>query len=98
MRPREVEQFARREIFFERAGIERGGHDDEFEVGPRRFLQVERAGERDVAVEMPLVEFVEEDRGDAAQLGIRSICRSRTPSVTKRMRVLLRATLSNRIW
>ncbi len=34
------------------------------------LLQLERAGERDVAVEMALVELVEEDRADAGQRGI----------------------------
>jgi len=34
------------------------------------LLQIQRPGQRDVAVEMALVEFVEDDDADAAQLGI----------------------------
>ncbi len=40
------------------------------QIGPALLLQIERAGERDVAVEMPLVEFVEDDRADPAQLRV----------------------------
>ena len=54
----------------QRAGVERGGHDHELEVGPARLLEVEGAGEGDVAIEMPLVEFVEDNDGDAAQLRV----------------------------
>ena len=45
-------------------------HDDDLQIGPRRFLQPQRARERDVAIEMPLVKFVEENRADVAQLRI----------------------------
>ena len=58
------------EIFLEQAGIERRGHDGEFQVGARGGLELEGASEGDVAVKMALVKFVEEDRGDAAQLRI----------------------------
>ena len=36
------------------------------QIGPRGFLEIERPRERDVAVEMALVEFVEDDRAHAA--------------------------------
>ena len=55
------------EVFFQQAGFQRGGHDDQLQVGTGRFLDAERAGEGDVAVEVAFVEFVEEDRADAAQ-------------------------------
>ncbi len=42
----------------------------ESQVGPRRFLDLQRAGEGDVAVEVAFVEFVEEDGGDAGQRGV----------------------------
>ena len=34
------------------------------------LLQIERAGERDVAIEVPLVKLVEDDHADAAEAGI----------------------------
>ena len=58
------------EIFFQLLGFERGGHDDESQIGPPRFLELEGAREGDVAVEMALVEFVEKNRGDAAQFWV----------------------------
>ncbi len=61
---------ARLQIFLQKARIQRRGHDGEFEIGARRRLELEGAGERDVAVEMALVKFIEENRGDAAQLRI----------------------------
>ena len=39
-------------------------------VGPRGFLDLQGAGEGDVAVEMAFVELVEEDRRDAGQHGV----------------------------
>lgn len=62
--------FARRQVFAQSAARQRGGHDDELEIGPLRFLEIERAGEREIAEQVPLVKFVEEDRGDAAQCRI----------------------------
>ena len=41
-----------------------------FRSGRARFLQLQRARERDVAVKMALVKFVEENRRHAAQLRI----------------------------
>ena len=80
------------------AGVERGRHDEDLQVGPFGLLQVQRPGQGDVAVEMALVELVEDQRRDAAQLGSWTICRSSTPSVTKRMRVSALVTFSKRIW
>ena len=54
----------------EKARIQGRGHNGEFQVGTRRGLELEGARERDVAVEMALVKFIEENRGDAAQLRI----------------------------
>ena len=85
------EHLARRQIVFNTPGVERGGHHDQFQVGPRGLLDLQRPGERDVAVEMPLVKFVEHDRADAAQHRVSNdICR-RIPSVTKRIRVFAHA-------
>ena len=58
------------QIFFEKARVQGRGHDGEFEIGARGGLELEGASEGDVAVEMALVEFIEENRGDAAQLRI----------------------------
>ena len=58
------------EIFLQFVRFERRRHDDELEVGPLRFLQMQARGEGDVAVEMTLVKFVEENRGDAAQFRV----------------------------
>ena len=41
-----------------------------FRSGRGVCLELQRAGEGDVAVKMALVKFVEEDRGDAAQVRI----------------------------
>ena len=64
------EDRAGREILRESVGLERGRHDDQLQVGAPRFLQLQSARERDVAVEMALVEFIEKNRRDAGQLGI----------------------------
>jgi hypothetical protein len=66
-----VEVDAGLEVRLEQAGIEGGRHDDEEQVGPGRFLEVEGLGEGDVAVDVALVEFVEEDGGDAGEGGLR---------------------------
>jgi hypothetical protein len=61
---------ARVEIGFEHAGVERGGHDEEDEVGPHGLLEFEGAGEGDVAVKMSLVELVEDESPDTGQCGL----------------------------
>ena len=63
-------RFAGREVTGERGDFQGGGHDDQPQVGPRRFLDLQCAGKRDVAVEVPFVEFVKKDRGDARQSGV----------------------------
>ena len=60
----------RLEIFLHRSDIQSCRHDDDKKIGPRRFLDLQRAGQRDVAVEMPFVKFVEDDRADAVQVRI----------------------------
>jgi len=48
------------------------------------FLQIQRADDRDVAIKMPLMKFVEDERGNAGVIfGSSIICRNKTPSVTK---------------
>ena len=64
------ERAARREIFLEQIRVERRGHHDEAQVGPPLLLQVQRAGERDVPVEMTLVEFIEQDCRHTAQVRV----------------------------
>src|SRR6476620_543967 len=59
-----------RQIFFQRARIQRRGHDSEFQIGTGAGLKRQGARKGDVAVEMALMEFVEENRGNAAELGI----------------------------
>ena len=64
------EDRTRCEIFFQGASVQRRGHDSEFQIRPRTGLKGQRAGKSDVPIEMALVEFVEKNRGDAAQLRI----------------------------
>ena len=53
-----------------RGDIQRGRHDDDDEIGPRRFLDLQSARQRDVPVEVPFVKLVEHDRVDTFQVGI----------------------------
>jgi hypothetical protein len=71
VRPSEWTVDAGLEIRLEQARVQRGGHHDEQQIGPRGLLQVQGLGEGDVAVDVALVEFVEEDGGDAGQVGLR---------------------------
>ena len=52
------------------AHIERGRHDQNDEIGPPRLLKLQRAGQRDVAVEMAFVKFVEDDDAETVQLRV----------------------------
>ena len=54
-----------------RLGVEGGAHRDELEIGARAELEAAEERERDVGREAALVGLVEEDAGDAAELGIR---------------------------
>ena len=58
---------ALRQIIFQRAGIQRGGHNGDEQVRAKRFLNVQRSGQGDVAVKVPFVKFVEDDGLNAAQ-------------------------------
>ena len=66
-----ADEFAGLQIRLEQARVERGGHRDQQQVGPRGFLELEGLGEGDVAVDVALVEFVEQDCGDAGQVRLR---------------------------
>ena len=57
-------------IFLQLTGVQRGGHDGEFQVRAMLFLQIECAGQRDVAVKMAFVKFVENEDGHAVQLRV----------------------------
>ena len=50
-----------RQIILQQLHIQRRGHDDEIQVGPVLLLQFERARQRDVAVKMPFMKFVEDE-------------------------------------
>ena len=58
------------EILLRRDNIQCGRHDEDDEIGPRRLLDLQSAGQGDVAVEMPFVKFVEDDRADTLQVVI----------------------------
>ena len=55
------------EVFFDLAAVQRGGHDDDFEIGPGGFLEIEGAGQTDVAVEVAFVKLVEDYSGNVPQ-------------------------------
>ena len=78
-------------------GIQGGGHDDELEVRSRGLLQIEGTREGDIAIQMALVEFVEENGGDVGELRVLEQLPENTLSVTKRIRVLSDTTRSKRI-
>lgn len=58
------------EVGLEFVGVERGGHDHDQKVGAMGLLDIKSASQRDIAIEMPLVEFVEDDGGDAFEGGV----------------------------
>ena len=53
-----------------RVGLERRRHDGEAEIRPYAFLELSHHGERDVALQVPLVELVEDDDADTLEEGI----------------------------
>ena len=50
--------------------LQGGRHHEDGEVGTLGLLKRERAGERDIAVQVALVEFVEDDGSDALESGV----------------------------
>ena len=50
--------------------IERRGHGDDPQIGPKRCLDVERQGQAEIAVEAALVNFIEQHGRDAGEFGI----------------------------
>ena len=62
--------FGGREIFLKLRTVESGRHDDDFQVGPDCVLQIESPRQRDVSIEVPLVEFIEDQSGNATQLRV----------------------------
>ena len=74
------------EVTCDRSGVERRGHDDEAEIGTS-LLQALEQREGEVALEVTLVELVEDDRVDAFEGWIAEQAARETPSVTKRRRV-----------
>ena len=59
------------EIFGNGRGIQRGRHHDQAQIPPARSLQTAQQRQRQIALEVPLVEFVEHHAADALQIGIR---------------------------
>ena len=57
-------------IFLQLTGVQRGGHHGQFQVRALLFLQIECAGQGDVAVQMAFVKFVENEDGHAFQRGV----------------------------
>ena len=68
--PSGLEDFAGGEVFLQLPHLQRGRHDDNFQIRTRGLLQVERPRQGDVAVKMTLVEFIEDDGRDPAQFRI----------------------------
>ena len=64
------EKIAGRQITLKRARIQRRGHDHDPQIGPPTFLQIQRARQRDVSVEMALVKLVEDDGAHAAEVRV----------------------------
>ena len=58
------------EVASDRRGIERGRHGDEAKVWSRVRLQPSQESERHLRLQVPLVEFVEQDGGNAAKHGV----------------------------
>ena len=56
--------------FLQLPRVQRRGHHANCQVRPVQFLLIERAGERDVAIQMPLVKLIEQQRRDAAHIRI----------------------------
>ena len=59
----------RLEIIAQQRRLQRRRHDDDLEIGPRRLLDLPRAGQGEIAFEMALVKFVEDQDADAGQRG-----------------------------
>ena len=59
--PLRFEHAAGLEVLLQRRGVERRRHDQDLEVGPFGLLQIQRAGQRDVAVKVAFVELVEDE-------------------------------------
>ncbi|GAO02033.1 hypothetical protein PSR1_00900 [Anaeromyxobacter sp. PSR-1] len=53
-----------------RAGVERGRHRDELQIGAGRALEPPEEREREVALQVALVELVEHHRADAGERGL----------------------------
>ena len=64
------EDFGGFEVFLKLRAIEGCGHDDDFQVRPDCILEIQRPCERDVAVEVPLVEFIEDQSRNAPQVRV----------------------------
>src|SRR5690625_5279247 len=58
------------EIFFERIGVECGGHDADFQIRPFVLGDLESAGERDISEKVAFVKFVEKEGGNSGEVRI----------------------------
>ncbi len=70
------------QVLGERGRVQRGRHGDELQVAPRaRADEPQRLREREIGLQVPLVELVEQHRAHAAQVGSSSSRREKSPSV-----------------
>jgi hypothetical protein len=58
------------QVALDRGGVEGRRHHDDLQVGPGAALEGAQEGEAEVAVEVALVELVEDDDADRAQRGV----------------------------
>jgi len=67
------------EVGCDRSAVERGGHDEEAQVGPVLLLELPGSREGDVPEEMAFVKLVEDDRGDRFQRRVREQAAEQNP-------------------
>ena len=69
-RPKHGQRLRGAKVLRDRRRVQRGGHDDDLEIRPARPLQAPQQGQREIAFEMALVEFVEHHAPHAREVGI----------------------------
>lgn len=60
----------RSQVLLNGSGVERGGHDDDAEIGPRGGLEPAQQGECEVGFEVSLVEFIQHYGVDSLEVGV----------------------------
>ncbi|MPN48161.1 hypothetical protein SDC9_195766 [bioreactor metagenome] len=61
------QDFAWSQVLFQLVQIQRGRHDDQPQVRAGGLLQIQRPRERDIPMQVALVEFVKDDGGHTGQ-------------------------------